>query len=204
MADFASGVAFKASLFVRDSAQPSLDPVAENILDAFAAAPKVQGQPNDHAPVVRRVWEALSDVWPEATGLRELATRCGVIPVSVARAALVLTAEGRADIELYPPAWAASSPERPVASALARAQARAGPEVTSLRHIQVSLDDERASALLTLMDGTRDREALVEELLKLGDIDRSEAATSVDQYVKRLAELGLLRRPGPAPSASPR
>jgi hypothetical protein len=59
--------------------------------------------------------------------------------------------------------------------------------------MQVSLDDDDARALLCLMDGSRDREALVDELHELTSVDRSVAHARLEDYVKRLAELGLLR-----------
>ncbi len=55
--------------------------------------------------------------------------------------------------------------ERPEASPVARWQAARGPELTSLRHEPVRLDDPLGRFLVRLCDGTRDRAALVEALV---------------------------------------
>jgi methyltransferase-like protein len=58
-----------------------------------------------------------------------------------------------------PPRAHAAGGDRPLASPLARYQARRGPMVTTLRHETVRLD-ELARATLLLLDGERDRSAL--------------------------------------------
>jgi hypothetical protein len=67
-------------------------------------------------------------------------------------------------IELWqqPPRVATAISERPVASPLARFQLSLGlTMVTNQRHQSIDLLDETARALVSLLDGTRDREALV-------------------------------------------
>jgi hypothetical protein len=53
---------------------------------------------------------------------------------------------------------------RPRASALARIQARRGARITTLRHSVVEIQDPLARELISLLDGTRDRAALLAEL----------------------------------------
>lgn len=60
------------------------------------------------------------------------------------------------------PAWEPG--ERPAASPLARLQAMEGTRVTSLLHQNVVLDEPFAHAVVQLLDGTRDRAALIEAL----------------------------------------
>jgi SAM-dependent methyltransferase len=67
------------------------------------------------------------------------------------------------DLRLHPPKLPERIAERPTASPLARAQARAGPEVTNLRHNSVGLDPV-AQAMLCLLDGAHDRAGLAAEL----------------------------------------
>lgn len=74
--------------------------------------------------------------------------------------------------------------ERPAVSALCRAQAAAGPVVTSERHKNVALDDDQARRLVTLLDGSRDREALGEQL--------GIAADPLERALLRLGRMGLL------------
>ena len=58
--------------------------------------------------------------------------------------------------------FAAEASARPLASPLARFQAGSGPMVTNLRHDNLKLDDTERS-LLGLLDGTRDRRALLSQ-----------------------------------------
>jgi len=92
-----------------------------------------------------------------------------------------------------PPALAASPGERPVASPLARIQARAGDAVTTLLHTSVELRDPIGRRLLALLDGTRDRAALIAELLPLTGSSRETLAPALDENLLALARLGLLQ-----------
>jgi SAM-dependent methyltransferase len=81
---------------------------------------------------------------------------------------------------------AARSPtERPLASPLARLQAAGGRRVSSLRHRVVELEDPDRR-LLCLLDGTRDRAALVESLPELAP------AGSLDVRLRGFADAALL------------
>jgi hypothetical protein len=76
---------------------------------------------------------------------------------------LMRLAEAEA-IELWqqPPRVATAITERPAASPLARLQLSLGlTMVTNQRHQSIDLPDETARALVSLLDGTRGREALV-------------------------------------------
>jgi hypothetical protein len=75
------------------------------------------------------------------------------------------------------PRLVASVSERPVASALARLQlARGGTTVTNQRHTAVELTDELSQKLLVLMDGSRDRAALLEALTDAAEAGAAPAA----------------------------
>jgi hypothetical protein len=65
-------------------------------------------------------------------------------------------------VELHgqPAACTIELSERPIASPLARLQARTSDRVTTLLHIPVTIADVNALKLLPLVDGTRDRAAL--------------------------------------------
>ena len=64
--------------------------------------------------------------------------------------------------------------ERPVASALARVQAARGTHVTNLWHATVEVPDDLGRRLITLLDGTRDRAALLQEMQRPADeLERS-------------------------------
>ncbi len=65
------------------------------------------------------------------------------------------------ELETTPPAVAAKVSERPVANPLARAEAERHEILTNLWHQRLRLEDEVSRYLLTLLDGTRDRGALL-------------------------------------------
>jgi len=98
-------------------------------------------------------------------------------------------------VELHgqPAALAIEPPERPVASPLARLQARTSTRVTTLLHVPVIIADTNALKLLPLVDGTRDRAALAAAVPRLAiEIEPSRAADFVDYALKKFARLGLL------------
>lgn len=70
------------------------------------------------------------------------------------------------ELHVHPPHFVVEITERPEASALARLQALASDQVTSLRHEIVSLG-EFERHLLRLLDGVRDRSAIVAGLAEL-------------------------------------
>jgi hypothetical protein len=64
--------------------------------------------------------------------------------------------------------------------------------VTTLLHTSVELRDPIAKRLLELLDGSRDRAALIDELLPLMGSSRETLAPALDQNLEALARLGLL------------
>ena len=80
--------------------------------------------------------------------------------------------------------------ERPRASAFARVQAQAGPEVTDLRHRQAQLD-AFPRALLAELDGRTDRKTLVERLRGTTPEDAL-LESKVDDVLKRIGAAALL------------
>jgi hypothetical protein len=78
------------------------------------------------------------------------------------------------ELHIHPPAPCTHAGERPLASPVARLQARDEVRVANLRHATVPVEDD-LRRLLVLLDGTRDRAALLEELPEL-DAERLEAS----------------------------
>jgi hypothetical protein len=91
------------------------------------------------------------------------------------------------ELHLHAPAFASEVSERPLGSALARAQIQNGHSVSNLLYGSVEIDDETARRLLSLLDGTRDREQLLAEL-------RADSITAeqLELNLKKLAKLALL------------
>jgi methyltransferase-like protein/SAM-dependent methyltransferase len=92
------------------------------------------------------------------------------------------------ELHVHEPRAVAEPGERPVASAWARRQAAEGDTVTNRRHEVLPLD-ELTRYLLTLLDGTRDRPALLEALL--GHV--AGRGLVVQQHGRPVTESGQLR-----------
>jgi hypothetical protein len=73
-------------------------------------------------------------------------------------------AEKRVELATLPPSFVLEISERPVATLLARAQARAGNTVTNLRHEAGELN-EFGRAAIALLDGSHDRPSIVGKLI---------------------------------------
>ena len=80
--------------------------------------------------------------------------------------------------------------ERPLASPLARWQARSAAEVTSLAYSTVHMEEPAARLLLTLLDGTRDRTAIRAEFRERTGVPLS--AEDLDANLDALGRLFLL------------
>ena len=93
-----------------------------------------------------------------------------------------------------------SPSERPRASALARYQGPNGKGVTNLKHETVRLDDDLVRRLLSLLDGTRDRAAIEEEMARFlrerpgpeADGLLANLPAAVGRNLERVAKLALL------------
>jgi hypothetical protein len=113
---------------------------------------------------------------------------------------------GLVELHAHAPAFVTEVSERPVASALARVQLRRGDPVATLRHTTLKIEDSLSRHLVGLLDGTRDRSALVRELAELvesGDaslprdgapvVDARQALSEgLDENLKSLARSAVL------------
>jgi SAM-dependent methyltransferase len=102
---------------------------------------------------------------------------------------LGLHAAGLLALYAWPEHVASVVSPRPLADRVARATVRERPYVANLRHESVDLSDPFARSVLALLDGTRDRAALLAEL---GDSGR-DAATRLDATLQMFAQVALLR-----------
>lgn len=116
------------------------------------------------------------------------ASRCGAV--------LELVYEGLFEIHGGEARYASDAGIRPVGSRLARSQCVEGETVTTLRHTRLDVPDfERAT--LALLDGTRDRGALVDALWTHPEgqgLHRGELAGRVEDSLDWLARNALLTR----------
>ncbi|MCC6869946.1 MAG: class I SAM-dependent methyltransferase [Burkholderiales bacterium] len=179
------------------------------------------------SPITKAAFQILAECWPLGVPFAELCSaargRLGTLPTvlpdaaQTAQDASVLAAEflqcAAANIvELRPrPLPIALDPgTRPAAYAVARQEAKTGLQVSNLRHETAVLDEFHRQFLL-LLDGTRDRASLVDELTQIVASNalaiqqdgveirdpasvRRVMATSVDQALVGLARAGLFPR----------
>ncbi len=149
----------------------------------------------DRAAVQRLIVALDGDAAPEE--IRD-ALLDGPIPFGTLRERLGVGADGLAEalvhgfdagaiaFSVVPSPASPVAGDRPRASGLARSQAQPGAVVTTLRNQVVRITDEPTAALLQLLDGTRDRAAILEAFP--GALD----APSLDAALAKFAELGLL------------
>jgi SAM-dependent methyltransferase len=133
----------------------------------------------DHAGV-KRALVRIGAAWPAAVPVAELDG--DVVCETLLRA----YAANLVHLHVWEPEMATAPSERPVASALARVQAARGTRVTTLRHAGVDVPDELGRRLIGLLDGTRDRAALLRELRRPAD--------ELERSLEGLARLALLER----------
>ena len=92
-----------------------------------------------------------------------------------ARALLQGAAIRAVELEIEAPRFAREPGERPIASPLARVQARSGIEITDLTHRTHHIEDERIRRVISLLDGRRTRAELAEAMdhdsLSSGDLE---------------------------------
>lgn len=146
---------------------------------------------------------ALHDAWPLRLGYGELQNE---VAARLQRQGLDLAAFGQlsdflgaahsldaVDVHAYRPRLVVTPGPTPRASALARRQATTGSLVTALTHRTVKLSDETGRRLLLVLDGTRDRDALMAELARANAQDGPQATlVTLDHSLGGLGRLGLL------------
>jgi len=216
--DFVVNRMFRQTLLCRD------DVALDRTLDArrlaglsFAAAMRIERTVGEEPTFVGRggvsfqpgrrrlsaAIEVIAAAWPNAVTFARLAANLD--PAARERLGgelLEIHAAGVLDLHTYPPAPAAVPGSHPVAAPLALRQAAAGLDrVTSLRHASVRLEDPLATYLLSLLDGSRDRDDLkvaIREYVAKGGLDGTgveppaDLAVALDAALARLAELSLL------------
>ncbi|MGE0826406.1 MAG: methyltransferase regulatory domain-containing protein [Candidatus Binatia bacterium] len=133
-------------------------------------------------PVIKAALLALGEAWPQAIPFNELLAKarsaCRGDSATVEETAtkdthalsdLLLRAYAGNVVELHicPPRFVTQVSERPQVSPLARLQSREHTQVTNLRHHTITVDNEFVHYLLPLLDGSRDRGAVIEALMAL-------------------------------------
>jgi SAM-dependent methyltransferase/GNAT superfamily N-acetyltransferase len=150
----------------------------------------------------------LGHAWPAAVSVEDLLGEAGgQAPAAAGDDATGRQAQARAALydalldgalrgvvwlHAHPPAVSSRPGERPRASALARLQARDGEPVATLRHATIRVTDELDRRVLALLDGTRDRAALLAQLPGAGGPGGDALAERVELVLERIARTALL------------
>ena len=208
--DFACLRRFRQSVLCRAEREPAIAWTPERARTMHAAASlslmraAAQGKPllnplrppleADQTARLRATLARLLDAAPRAIAVSELERSIGT---GTSRSLATLLAEAYVADEIvlhvHPPRVADAAGARPLASPVARWQAARGASVTNQKHETLQLSDAAPRALLALLDGRRDRQALAAELgATLGLDDLSARAERIDRYVRQFARLGLL------------
>jgi len=144
----------------------------------------------DH-PLVISVLQKIGNAWPAAPWIADLSGCAEELP-AICDALLRCFAANLVRLHVHPPAVSTVVAEKPRVSALTRLEAARGDMLTTARHTGIRLDDELGQRLVCLLDGTRDRAALVEELRAGAAMGPVELAAGLESSLARLAGAGLL------------
>ena len=133
----------------------------------------------------------LGQAWPAALSVAEL-VEDGPEPAALCDALVHGAIRGVVWPHAHPPRLCVRAGEHPVASALARLQARDGEPVATLRHNSIRIGDELDRQVLAMLDGSCDRAALCAQLAGAGGLDGDALAERVEAILERIARSALL------------
>jgi hypothetical protein len=136
-------------------------------------------------PLAKAAMLHLGRSWPRAVSFEDLLTSA---PDRKFLQHLLLNtyASGLVELHASPSSFSTEVSDRPRAFSLARFHARRGSIIPTLRHSTVEVQDQLARRLIELLDGTRDRQALLRDL---GAPARPE---DLDRNLAKLARMALL------------
>ena len=186
-------------LYIASSARPvSGEPGPRSgVLEEFRG-PRGSALKTDYPPA-KEALRRLGEEWPKSLRFPDLLGNAGA-DAAAPLAEILLQAHRAGLLEVYtlPPPFAAIAGERPVSSPLARLQAQQTTVVTTLRHTTDELQDLTDRCVLLLLDGTRNREALLEGVPNLlRSVEKKSGAftaESLEARLTRLAKQALLLR----------
>jgi SAM-dependent methyltransferase len=191
LSDLLTARPFRQSVLCRAGAPVMLEPSLERAERLYWAA-RPSAEPLE-VGLVAEAFAALDAQRPYAVSFAGLREELGADPAELAAALL----DGFRRERLLPhaaPLRVAREPgERPVVSALARWQAAQGLELTTLGYTTVRMDEPAARALVTLLDGTRDRAGIRAALRERAGLELS--AEDLDANLNELALLFLFEPP---------
>ncbi len=201
-------------LLIKSQAQPvsSTPNIESKSPEEFRAEHGATATTNQ--PLSKAAFFYLAQIYPRAISFEELVTQARMLTNSnettiaedtAMLADVMLKTYGVGVIELHThePAYSVEPSAFPVASPIARLQLKQSNVVTTLLHNSLRLEDELARQLLSLLDGTRDRSALIQELTRMIESGSKYASgekeamlevltTRLEEKLVELGKLGLL------------
>jgi hypothetical protein len=175
--------------------------------------------------LIKAAMSSLGKAWPkaihfkellaQARGLCERESSCTTASAdddarTLGELLLRAYAGGIVEFSLVPSRLVTSASEKPKVSALARLQSLDGDEVVNLRHFNLRVEDPLSRRLLQLLDGSRDRDAVLDDLvvfigsgaaalkaengaiIDIGEDIRSVVAVELERKLAELAQMALL------------
>lgn len=203
--------------YMASSARPvsaSPDVASPSVVEEFRA-PSGVAISTDY-PLAKAAILHLGEIWPQSVGFEQLLcqarTLVGADPSRDAarldheigalyKVLLATYASDLVEFHVCQPGFITMASERPVVSPLARLEAQRGRIVTTPRHTSIEVKDDLGRRLLLLLDGTRDRAALLRELnvwRQSGEITMQDDGhqppieISLEELEQKLSELGRL------------
>lgn len=146
-------------------------------------------------PALVAALRRIGERWPASEWIADLAGDDPAQLDTLCETLLLGFAASLVRLHVHPPAVSPVAGARPCASPLARRQARERGLLTTLRHTSIHFEDDVGRRLLELLDGTRDRAALVAELAASGPAaagDPTTLAGDVERALVMLARFALL------------
>ena len=149
-------------------------------------------------PFAKAVMQLLCEAWPETLSFPGLlasaaqltsedATEAGLVDILLAT-----YAAGVIELHAGPAQCVARVSPFPVASRLARSQARRGRLIATTRHTIIEALDEKVRLLISLLDGEHDFDALVHEIAPALQLPDADLAKGIQAHLELLANAGVL------------
>jgi SAM-dependent methyltransferase len=191
LTDILRCVFFRMSVVCRDSRTPADEPVLEALRGLHFAARTGDEGGESRSGLTGSAVALLRSHAPDTVSFSELRAATAADPDELCEALregflAELVMPHRAPLR----AVRVAEVERPHASPLARWQARTQEDVTSMAYTTVRMEEPAARLLLTLLDGTRDREAIRTEFRERTGVAIS--PEDLDANLDALAKLFLL------------
>ena len=216
--DFLKCRMFRQTLLCHQNIALPEQPVAERVrlLYACSAAKPVSERPDLRAgvaeefrgghgsgvtaahPFTKAVMQLLCQAWPETLsfpGLLDSASQLtseDATPAGLADILLATYAAGVIELHAAPARCVAKVSRFPVASQLARSQARRGRLIATMRHTVIEALDEKVRLLIGSLDGEHDFAALVRQLAPVLQVPEADLAKGIQAHLELLANAGAL------------